>query len=910
MRNLAAIAGRPSAGSVALVEATPSGILPLFPAACLLAVGIVLTQWIDLPPSFVLLAVASLGAVSLLAGWRAQRAAWLPLALLWLLLGYWCARMEPQPAASPALMPYVNGLTRTVEGTVVDAAPLRVAAEEPAPEDSANKEPASVAQPTQRIDVDLTAIERVGDDEDRMVPVTGRIRVLLRWPPGQAAALFRCGDGVRADLRLLRQPDDRDPGAWSRTAYLLDEGVSVSTAARSDQVTRTGVMHRWSAGCVFRTLQHDAAARLMTLPALLQRLPAVLRISADDAIMLAAMVTGDRTYLRHALRVGFERTGSFHMLVVSGFHLAILAACLQALTRRLRLRRVPATLITIGVSLGYALLTGFGIPIQRAFWMVTLYLLGRLLYRERSAMNAMGLAALCLLAASPRSLFDASLQMTLLAVVAIGGIAAPLLARTVHPYYRAADDLEQNGLESALAPRIAEFRIVLRMLAERLARVGNHWLGWRALPGLVRLAVRSVELLVVSVIVELAMSLPMAVNFHRVTLYALPVNMLMLPLLFLLLPAALVTMALLALWPVAAVVPGAVTALGLHLGVGLVHIFGSVRMGDLRIGEPSLLQQLFYYLLLGVAVVAARSALSSGRRWWRWMAALAVACAAAVCILPRPVEHARDGLLVEVLDVGQGDAILLITPDGQSMLVDAGGFGGGPQQVHDGFDIGEEVVAPALWARGLRRLDVVALSHAHADHMGGMPAILRDFQPRELWVGKNPPVASYNALLAEAAELHIQVRRLQQGDTLALGQDPVRVLAPFAAYTPGREPHNNDSLVLRVEKDGTAVLLEGDAEAPVEQAMLTEPGLESALLKVGHHGSKTSSTPAFLAQVRPQVAVISCGLHNRYGHPAPQTLYALERQHVRTWSTDLHGASCFVLNGSGVRADIGCRNRP
>jgi competence protein ComEC len=846
-----------------------------------------------------------MAALCLLAAFRAQRIAWLPLALLWFLLGAWCASMEPQPAPSPTLKPLANGLLRTVEGTVADASPVRTELDEQVHEDEQSREPALPQQPMQRLDIDLATVELVNDNEDRQVPTTGRIRVTVRWPEGEPRA-FHCGDKLRADLRLLRQPDYRDPGAWSRTNYLLDEGVTATATAPVDQIARLGSSSRYSPACLLSNLQHGSATRLLLLPAAMRRLPSALRISNDDAIMLAAMVTGDRTYLRHSLRIGFERTGSFHMLVVSGFHLAVLAACLHWIMRRLRLRRVPATLATIVVSFGYALFTGFGIPVQRACWMVTLYMLGRLVYRERSAMNAMGMAALCLLAASPRSLFDASLQMTLLAVLAIGGIAVPLLAHTVHPYWRAAEDLELQAMEQGLEPKVAQFRILLRMFAQRLTAAGSRWLGWRAMPWTVRSILRLVELFVVSAVVELAMTMPMAIYFHRITLYALPVNMLMLPLLFVLLPAALITLIVLAVWPAAAAVPGACTALALHLGTGLVHLFGSIRLGDVRMGEPLLVQQILFYILLGITVLAARRSLLRKGRVFRWLAVCAVALAAVLSIVPRPVEHPRDGLLVEAIDVGQGDAILLITPEGKSLLVDAGGPGGGPRPTQADFDIGEEVVAPALWARGIRQLDVVALSHAHSDHMGGMAAILRDFHPRELWVGNNPPVASYLALLDVAAHLHMQVRSLHAGDERMLGTDRVRVLAPLVGYQPGNEPTNNDSLVLQVLNGGTSVLLEGDAEAPVEAAMLAETDLQSSLLKVGHHGSKTSSTPAFLERVQPQVAVISCGLHNHYGHPSSQTLLALQAHDVRTLSTDLVGASCFVLDGHSVRVDAGC----
>jgi competence protein ComEC len=132
------------------------------------------------------------------------------------------------------------------------------------------------------------------------------------------------------------------------------------------------------------------------------------------------------------------------------------------------------------------------------------------------------------------------------------------------------------------------------------------------------------------------------------------------------------------------------------------------------------------------------------------------------------------------------------------------------------------------------------------------------------------------------------------------------VLAPFRDYQPGPEPTNNDSLVMHMAYGGTSVMLEGDAEAPIERAMLAEPGLESTLLKVGHHGSVTSTRPEFLAQVAPKWAVISCGLHNRYGHPRPEVLEELQTAGVRTFRTDIEGAVCFRLDGKSVTPDATC----
>jgi competence protein ComEC len=399
------------------------------------------------------------------------------------------------------------------------------------------------------------------------------------------------------------------------------------------------------------------------------------------------------------------------------------------------------------------------------------------------------------------------------------------------------------------------------------------------------------------------MTLPMAIYFHRITVFALPVNIFILPLLGVLMPAALLTLLTLLAWPAAAVVPATISALLLHCGVWLVRLFGSFALGDFRIPAPLAWQSTAFCILLAAAVVLAlrgrrlvwhdrssnRQSLLSGAGAWA-----ALALAAVVAVLPRPIDHPQNALFFEAIDVGQGDSLLLITPDGKTLLVDDGGFGAGPRQAPQDFDIGEEVVSPALWARGIRRLDAVALSHAHSDHMGGLPSVLRNFRRAELWVGNNPRVAAYNALLGEADQLRVVIRTLRAGDELTLGDTNVHVLAPFRDYQSGAEPANNDSLVLHMAYGGTSVLLE---EAPIEQSMLAESGLQSSLLKVGHHGSVTSTRPEFLARVAPDWAVISCGLHNRYHHPRPEVLAELQAAKIRTHSTDINGAACFQLDG-------------
>ena len=909
---------------IGVSEPTPAGLrqwsdLPLFHAAWLFALGIVLARFLWLRPTFVLLSLMSIAGLCSLAAVRAQRVTWLALAPLWILLGSWCAEMEPQPAPPPVLSALSDGLLRTMEGTVMDAGPVRSEIEED------SEEPSGVVleEPTQRIDVRVSSIEKVTDGEDVQVPAEGAVRLTVRWPslPDRP---FRCGERVRADARLLPPEVYHDPGAWNRRDYLLDLGITSTGSVQSERVERLAAAPAGRIGwrdaaerfhCLLSQAQRMASDRLLTLPALTRGMPPGLRVSQDDAIMLAAMVTGDRSFLSRTLRVGFERTGSFHMLVVSGFHLAIVSGCIFWIAKRLRLPRVPATLLTIAASFAYALFTGFAIPVQRSLWMVTLYLIGRLLYRERSPVNTVGFAALCLLVASPRSLFDSGFQMTLLAVVSIGAIAMPLLEGSVHRYLAAARELQLIAIDVKLPPSEAQFRVIMRMIAGKLEAGFNRVIAWRVFPWIVRSALRICELVVVACVVELAMTLPMAIYFHRITIFALPVNLLILPLLALLMPAAVIALIALLVWPAGAVVPAVVVAVLLHLGVGLVHVFGVPGLGDFRIPAPLVWQSAVFCALLGLAMVLAR-----GKKWGRRMAWAALAGAALAAVLPRPVQHPRNAMLVEAIDVGQGDSLLIVTPDGKTLLVDGGGLAAvarnAPFQRDEDrsavnsasleFDIGEEVVSPALWARGIRRLDVVALSHAHSDHMGGLPAVLRNFHPAELWVGNNPHTAAYDALLREAADLGVRTRSFHDGDSLRLGAVRVDVLAPLPGYSPGSVPVNNDSMILHIAYGDTSVLLEGDAEAPIEEAMLSDAHLPSTLLKVGHHGSVTSTRPEFLARVAPRWSVISCGLHNRFGHPRPEVLAKLEKSKVRTLSTDINGATCFRLDGKQASAELSC----
>jgi len=294
---------------------------------------------------------------------------------------------------------------------------------------------------------------------------------------------------------------------------------------------------------------------------------------------------------------------------------------------------------------------------------------------------------------------------------------------------------------------------------------------------------------------------------------------------------------------------------------------------------------------------------------WAWIAAALLPLVVAMVLWPEPALISPGKLEVTAIDVGQGDSILVVGPTGKTMLVDAGGPVGGLNEAAEAtsrFDVGEEVVSPYLWSRRMRRLDVLVLSHAHSDHMGGMPAMMRNFRPRELWVSIDPNSDAYRALLAEARELDVTVRHFYAGDSMDWDGTRVTVLAPAPGYTNGGEPVNDDSLVLRMQYGKASVLLEGDAEAPSEQQMLASGRMtQVTLLKVGHHGSRTSTTPTFFAAADPKDAVISVGKGNTFGHPRFEVLERIGEAHTRLYRTDEFGLSTFLLGSDGTIREVG-----
>jgi competence protein ComEC len=697
-----------------------------------------------------------------------------------------------------------------------------------------------------------------------------RARVTFNLDDDAAPQRLDYGTRVEIEARIRPPHNYNNPGSFDYALYLARQ-----------KIFWTATMARHTAP---RILPGRCGSRFWSFIYAL-RTSAVDRIEklypgdAYSTGMMEAVLIGEKSKLEKVWTDNFRRTGTYHTLVIAGFHVTILAGCLLFLLRICLLDEIPALAVTVLAAWLYALVSGANAPAVRAAAGFTLYAVARFYFRRGRVLNLLGLVAILYLLWDPDQLFDAAFQLSFLCVAAIGAFVAPLLQSTSIPLARALRNPSQVEADVHLPPRAAQFRVELRLIAEII-----HPIVLAPLAFLLRVFLFAYELAVISTVVQIALALPMAEYFHRVSFSGFSSNIIVSPVMGALVPVGF--LAIFTGWHWTATVAGAMLKFSARVVEWHARMEPNWRIAD----PPMWLALLFTASLIALALLF-------HRKYLRWPALAAVVALFTLLIWQPFRAEIPHTLELTAIDVGQGDSLLVLFPNGAKMLIDGGGMlTYGPLKRRPSLDTGEDVISPYLWSRGIRSLDIVVATHAHADHIGGLPAIFENFHPRELWVGANPQ----QALLDHAARLHIPVTHCHAEPAFDLSGAHVEILSPPPDFPPTKTI-NNDSLAFRVTFGARAFLLTGDMERPMESRLLYQNAeLHADVLKVGHHGSKTSTIQPFLDAVSPSIAVISDGFENSFGHPHKDVLARLEERHAAVLRTDLDGLITIRTDGQHI----------
>ncbi len=701
----------------------------------------------------------------------------------------------------------------------------------------------------------LHALPRVARCSGEATVASSPVRThgVLRW---NAAATLDCDPGAppwSGLVTLYGGPHDLARGDRVEVVVQIAPPERLWNPETGDvrpRETRRGVLRTGSAIDVRYVRRGASVAWLIDRARAHTRARIDATFPADTAPMARALVLGE-TDLAASDDAAFRMSGLAHLLAVSGMHLVLVVLgvlhALRAflvrvewLAARLDVGRLSA-LVGIPFAWLYADFAGGSGSAVRAAWMLTAALAAQAIGRKGTAPRSFGLSLLGAALFDPLVLFDVSFVLSACATAGLIVFSTPI--------------------------------------GEALARRAPRWMG-----GVMRAMGTTLAATIPCAPVLALFSPTLPAGGALANLLAVPVG-----------DAAALPVCLLhgvlSPWPAAERGSALVASGALWLVRAVARV--SAHTSWLQVGVPPPSAWQMAALCFGFAAVVI-----GGRR----RVALVALALAATLLLELPVRAAgapRGVLRATFLDVGQGDGALVDLPDGEAMMIDGGGLVGSP------IDVGTRVVAPVLRARRRDRLALVVLSHPHPDHFGGLATGLGAVRSGALWdtgQGEREGVGGgYAALLEHMRAARVPVLRPAAlcGQHL-LGGARVEVLAPCPGPTPERGPNDN-SFVLRISYGRRAFLFVGDAEHEEEADLLRHPDrLRADVLKVGHHGSRTSSSPAFVRAVAPELAVISCGIRNRFGHPNPVTLTTLRAENIPVLRTDVVGQVVVGTDGDGL----------
>ncbi|RNC68640.1 MAG: DNA internalization-related competence protein ComEC/Rec2 [Desulfuromonadales bacterium] len=647
---------------------------------------------------------------------------------------------------------------------------------------------------------------------------------------------FLAGDRVRFEARLRYPENFGLPGEFDYRRYLAYRSIFVTAfVPRADHIL---LMREGVAFPVQRWF--DRLARELG-EFIGSRFPV-------EGGVLRALLVGERGFVPDHTEEAYARAGVNHILSISGFHVGVIALTLyhllfrllslsESLAMRFNLRRV-VLFATLPPVFFYLLLAGLAPATVRSVLMIAVVTLALILERETDSLNTLILAAVGILVVTPQALFDISFQLSFLALWGIM-VLSPLIMES-----------------SAPIPDGVGRKLLLFVAASVAAIVSTL--------------------------------LPVVHSFHRASMAGLIGNIIAVPLLgYGAVVAGFAALPLIPVFPSAAGLLLGIAAWMVKISDGFIAAVAQIPPFPLR--SATRIDLLVLYLaLLAVSLVKGR----------RTRFAICGAAAAIVIVFHLPVASASGKLRITFFSVGQGESTLITFPDGRTMLVDGGGS---PHE--GGMDVGARLLAPALWCVGVDSLDYVVLTHPHPDHMKGLVSLAAIFPIGQFWEGGTPAESGdYTRLRGILAARGVPVLTVN-GTTapMSFGGAWIEPLGPqrTASDNVPRDV-NDDSLVFRLVFGDFSMLFTGDIGYGEEYRLQATPArLRSTVLKVPHHGSRHSSSSAFLDAVSPRLALISAGVRNSFGLPSPETLSRLQERGIAVYRTDRDKTIQVESSGTG-----------